>query len=638
MSIPALRDVDNLTLARVTKALAREAVCGDDTRLRTPFTINYITNPDAEVDTTGWATYADAAGVLGAGAAITWTSSIVGAIRGTRSFRFAKDAANRQGNGVAFTFSVDAADTLRPLSIAFDCLTLTGYVAGDLSVWVYSVTDAKLLPISRNSIDASGRATIQFMGGSGVSYRLCIHVSSTSATAWNVDFDNFYVGPAYLPSSPAMSDWQDGGAITITATTTNPTKGTIVRDKVWWRRVGDSAEIRFEFYQSAGGSAGSGDYLFALPAGLSADTAKAQVNAGSATLDRGGHSLGHAGCADTGSGYSGGVVLYDATRVRLVLVTSVVSGLFAGSGAVSIGNAIRISASFTVPITGWSGSTAVQPGSRYLWAQKFAATATRVTTTPSKPGEYRFRLNTVDTAPSTLPSVANGFYFYFTTGLTQLDIYIGPGKTQALQAFLSAGRTGILFDLPFNNGINWFGLFRSYDPVTGVLSITAANAVGMNATLVTAITTCYLDILVADDPVPVALAPAVHVEASSDAGNGYIGSGYAAYEDEVADTHGAWNGSTFTAPVAGVYTFFAAYRFNNPDDSHMQAERNGADIQMGIYLGVIPSGAPLRGVCGAIRLAAGDYIRFKIVNISGTQYQNTAPSNNRMSITRIGDA
>ena len=61
--------------------------------------------------------------------------------------------------------------------------------------------------------------------------------------------------------------WIDAGVTTITATTTNPTKGTAY-DNHEWRRVGDSIEIHYDYIQYTNGAAGSGTYLFGLPFGV----------------------------------------------------------------------------------------------------------------------------------------------------------------------------------------------------------------------------------------------------------------------------------------------------------------------------------------------------------------------------------
>ena len=77
--------------------------------------------------------------------------------------------------------------------------------------------------------------------------------------------------------------WVDAGAMTITAVTTNPTKGTISRDKVLWSRRGDRLVAKYIYHHTAAGSAGSGDYLLALPVGtfsgqIELDTSAYNVN------------------------------------------------------------------------------------------------------------------------------------------------------------------------------------------------------------------------------------------------------------------------------------------------------------------------------------------------------------------------
>lgn len=76
------------------------------------------------------------------------------------------------------------------------------------------------------------------------------------------------------------SDWVSAGLITITATTTAPTKGTTSTDVIYWRRSGRFAEIDLQYSQTVAGTAGSGDYLFALPTGMTFDATFAPVETG----------------------------------------------------------------------------------------------------------------------------------------------------------------------------------------------------------------------------------------------------------------------------------------------------------------------------------------------------------------------
>jgi hypothetical protein len=70
---------------------------------------------------------------------------------------------------------------------------------------------------------------------------------------------------------PVITEWVDAGPITITATTTSPTKATTKeQDNVRWRQVGDSYEVEYRYNAASatGAANGSGDYVFSLPNGV----------------------------------------------------------------------------------------------------------------------------------------------------------------------------------------------------------------------------------------------------------------------------------------------------------------------------------------------------------------------------------
>jgi hypothetical protein len=632
MSIPALRDLDNLTLARTTQATAREAVCGDDSRLRTPFALNYIKNPDAEVDTTGWAAYADTAGpqpVGGSGGSptVSITQSTTNLLRGSALFAVARDAANRQGQGVSYLFNIDYADKNKTLTASFDFAIQSGtYTAGDLSVWVIDTGAGKCVPISGgNLIVAAGRVTVHFTTTGNTQYRLCIHVGATTTASWTVQMDDFYVGPVYLPSSPAMSDWQ-------AYTPTTQGLGTVTAVSAAWRRVGDTCEVQVRL--TPGTTTAVLGYV-GLPDGLTIDT---KLGSGVAQIVGvlGNNSVANivSVLAVSGRSYLTFGLWNSAGRNALTEV----------DGNVPFGSGVQQSFFARVPIAGWSGSTAVQPGSRYLWAQKFAANAVRVTTTPSKPGEYRaWRLGT-DTAPTTAPTVADGFRGDSGSGVAagrcdRYEIYVGPGKVVSAQGYESAGRTGHLCIDLFTNGI-LIGAAVSYDPVVGTVSVkfptlAAGDCAGVTDTFTTP-ATAYFDILVADDPVPVALAPAVHVDATTTSGQVITASVTdIIWGTKSVDTHGAMNTSTgvFTAPVPGKYLITESHRFGATAGAVPLIYKGGA-FQMS---GSIAGGAGQTGnVAGCLQLSAGDTITIRDGGTAGVALSTTA-NVCRIQITRVSD-
>ncbi|HPS76515.1 MAG TPA: hypothetical protein PLS53_00005, partial [Thermoanaerobaculaceae bacterium] len=621
-----------VSLAADREVSATKAPKASDTRLRGPFTINYIPNPDAEIDTTGWATYADAAGVqpidgTGGTPNTTWTRGAGAFMRGTAQFVLTKSGgASRQGEGASCDFSVDPSDCNKALSIAFDVITWTApYVANAVSVWVYDTTDNQLCPISGSnaiaaaplSQDGGARFVIQFSSSESTAYRLIVHIAGTDTGAWALGFDNFYVGPAYLPSSPAMSDWQS-----YTPTITG--MGTPTSVYAQWRRVGDSIEVRGGF---TSGTSTAVQAQFSLPDGL---TAAASVSANSNV------GMGSASFAATSN-----TIFVLATNGESFVKFSLsgAAGLTPLNGSSFISSGQYIYFNFRLPITGWSGTTAVQPGSRYLWAQKFAAVATRVTSAPTKPGEYRSRRDTTDTAPTDVPSVANGFRIDAGSGLAAgriswWDIYVGPGKVVQTAFNKDAGRSGFI-STDYHVNSTYFGCWTNYDAVSGIVTVrtqvaNASDYVGINTVDRASVSACYFDILVADDPVPVAMAPSVHVEASSDAGQVVTGGTTDLQYEDIVAGGGWWNGTVFTAPVAGVYSFCATLSIGASTNA-IEAWSGGSLIRTGSY----QAAATTQSVIAfAHRMAAGETLTFRSNN-SGTR--SSLAHRNWLSITRVGD-
>lgn len=147
------------------------------------------------------------------------------------------------------------------------------------------------------------------------------------------------------------------GTITITAVTTNPTKGAIVKDEVVWNRDGQHAIITYKLAFSGTGAAGSGDYLYALPTGLVADTTETPVDTGAD---------GAAIAAKIVTTYQGKfytntgpatnahspAVMYTSTTFR-IYTTAIGSGVFHGSGQIPFSQIIGLRFTIRLKIAGW---------------------------------------------------------------------------------------------------------------------------------------------------------------------------------------------------------------------------------------------------------------------------------------------
>lgn len=142
--------------------------------------------------------------------------------------------------------------------------------------------------------------------------------------------------------------------ITQTGGTPTLTKGTSRVESISWRRTGDSLQAKYAYRQTSAGSAGNGAYLFRLPNGLAADTAKVSPNS---TIVQ---SVGRIGCgsaialngvnADEGVGTA---YLYDNARFAIWLVEPNGDSTL-GSTMDTLANAtVKYTADIQVPILNW---------------------------------------------------------------------------------------------------------------------------------------------------------------------------------------------------------------------------------------------------------------------------------------------
>lgn len=341
---------------------------------------NYIENPDAEVDTTGYAVYADAAGtspVNGTGGSgnITWTRSTSSPLRSTASFLLTKDAVNRQGQGVSYDFSVDTADQAKVMQISFDYIVSSGtFVAGsssassDVTVWIYDVTNSVLIQPSSfkllsNSSTISDKFNATFQTASNsTSYRLIFHVGSTSASAYVLKFDSIAVSPSTYVYGTPVTDWQSYTPTGSWSTNTTYTGK--------WRRVGDSMEL--DALATCSGAPTATAVTFSLPSGYTIDTSKLT---GPSTFTS---NLGIGFAYNNGVGSNPLNIWYkDTTTVNASVANSagtwVDSAYVTSTAPFTFGSTDTVHVKFSVPILGWSSSvqTSDQTDTRVITARAY---------------------------------------------------------------------------------------------------------------------------------------------------------------------------------------------------------------------------------------------------------------------------
>lgn len=313
--------------------------------------INYITNPDAETDVTGWAAYADAAGaspVDGTGGAptVTITRTTSSPLRDTGSFLITKDAANRQGEGSSVAFTIDRADLAKIISISFDYEVSASFVSGDSSdvrVWIYDVTNAALIQPTPFTIQGATGSTHKFNGSfqsdaTSTSYRLIFHVGTTNASAWTMKMDNVKVGPEPVQYNAQVVDL---GVIDVTIENTTTSNRNFA-----FTRVGHLMHC-FGSFNSSGGSASP--LAFVLPNSLNVDTTKIVANQFVGKFEQ----LTGTSALYASGGETNVNVFYDGTDTDKLFITA---SLSAGTPSKLNGSSlssVQHRVVFTVPIAEW---------------------------------------------------------------------------------------------------------------------------------------------------------------------------------------------------------------------------------------------------------------------------------------------
>ncbi len=164
-------------------------------------------------------------------------------------------------------------------------------------------------------------------------------------------------------ASKEGSSWTNGGNITITATTTSPTKGATRTIDEFWYKDGKDGEGHFwmKYEQTVAGATGTGDYLFTLPGGkrFDKDVVKFYTTVEGLDYYAAHYAIGQGSFGNKSAAFGGTVfvVPYDETRFRL-FGYGVYDGNSNGDLGVvsdqwgSMANLMQYSVKFSAPIAG----------------------------------------------------------------------------------------------------------------------------------------------------------------------------------------------------------------------------------------------------------------------------------------------
>jgi hypothetical protein len=602
----------------------------DDLLTSRPKWFNYVANGSASNDTAGWSTYADAAGttpVDGTGGSpnVTWTRSTSSPLRGLASFVLTKDAANRQGQGVSYDFTIDTADKAKPLYVSFTYLPDTNYADDDIRVWLYDVTNAVLIQpapyLLKDVLNAEKWSGVFQTASNSTSYRLIVHIGSTNASAYTVKFDDLRISPEYAVMGSPVTDWQSYTPV-WTAASTNPVlnNGTIAGK---WRRVGDSVEIAVELQAGSTTTYGSGaPYYISIPPGLTV--------ADSSRLGTQNATVGIAHIRDGGiNGYTVTVTSSPGASTVYLFVDNT-DGSWNTTSPFTFGNSDSMRLRATVPVAGWSSSVLMSDNAdtRVVAASATLITANQSivnnTSTPvlfnridvdthgaynSSNGRYTAPVSGIYSVSATLYWVQDSFA---DTGFTSVELWkngsrysildawdqVGPTESRAFSnsgstvLSLNAGDYISIIAYQANNGgtrnlssVNGTGTFFSIQRLSGPSQIAATETVAARAYMSTA-----------TQSIPNSTVTKIALNTVN------------------FDSHGGWDtvNNRWTAPVSGYYAINGSIRFQPTSSTgarEIYLRKNGVSGTFAIA--TIPGNTVDNNIVAArdvIQMYAGDYI------------------------------
>ncbi len=627
--------------------------------------VNFVSNPDAEVDTTGWITYQDAAqatpvDATGGAPTVTFTRSTSSPLTGSGSFLITKDAANRQGEGASYAITIDTASQAKVMQIDFDYLVGSGtFVAGsssadsDIEVYIYDVTNSALIqPSTYKLFSASSTVpshfTANFQSASNsTSYRVIFHTATTSASAYTLKLDTVSVSPSRYVYGTPITDWL---AFTPTGGWSANTTYT-----GWYRRVGDSAEFMYKV--ALAGAPTSASLTLNLPTGLTIDTAKLPATPGNTEL---GFSYGQA-AAHTFTGnvfYNGTTSLVvtfiqdsgtTASIMNIGTVTQIAPFTFANADFVYVKTGL-------IPIVGWSSTVQMSDSSPQSQVSVSSTTQTPTGTLNGSFNVTKFGTITKDTLGAY--SASTGLYTvvvpgtYKVSGQVEITATYTAGQNSLVKIFKNGtGGTGI--SLGSYVAVNAVTTTQSI-PFTGLVECVAGDTIGVYAlsggssiSYSGSVTGSTLAIERIAGATSIGATELVAVRYENTAGTSIANSGdvQVPFATKFYDTHSAFATPTFTAPVGGKYRISATVEFASSvyaasNVAYLAVYKNGAASTYGpiFMVGGTPTNILGVSVTTTLQLVAGDTIDIRASNnrTAGATLLNTVAGDNHLEIERIG--
>lgn len=563
-------------------------------------------------------------------------------LAGTTSLQLVASAATTAGNMVATdALTIDIEDQAKILNWKFAYSIPSGVANGNFSgtssnsfaVAAWDVTNSVWLSNTGNFslVQASGvgiaSGTFQ-TGATTASIRLIIYAANASAGAITINMDSFFMGPQQTLIGYAGTDYQ---AYTPTFTGF----GTVGNVTFASARVGDRLIIRGYF---TAGTTTATEARISL--GFNAGNSNVSTpSSGLPLLQAVGYMKG--GTAST-TFFGEAVVTIEPSVNYLTfnVATSTAGYTKTGGTAFTTGGTYSLYAE--VPIAGWSTNTALSndTDTRQVFCQVSAAgTVTNATPAMVFPVVLKDSHNTYNAATGVYTVPVSGDYMFSfynfvrsVSGTITGNVYIdGAAYTLSPVRYTDQSGVGGSFLLPglragqtlsFGGGGSLTYSAGTYAPI-----VTFQRLAG---------------------PAVIAAAESVNMKYTNTAGTSLSNAGFTnvPFATRVYDSHNAWNGTQFVAPIAGKYSVkatinFASATYGVNNSIVCAIYRNGSLDTAGaeepiMAIVTLPFGGD---VATTVQCNPGDTVELRVFNTrsGGSTALATTTGYNHIEIERVGN-
>jgi hypothetical protein len=550
----------------------------------------------------------------------TWTTSTSSPLRGLSSFLLTKTAADLAGEGVSYAFTIDTADKGKVLQGYVDYAVASGtYVDNDVTFWIYDVTNAVMIQpapyLLKNHTLASDRMPFEFQtSSSSTSYRLVMHLSSNSASAYTLKFDNFNVGPQAKLYGSANLDW-----IAYTPTGTWVTNTSYVGR---WRKVGDTMEIQAKITTSG---APSGTFTLNLPSGFTIDTTKLLATSGTESVPNAVATIN-----DSGTNLYDATVQYNTSTSVILRVKGVVTYVvYQGNTVtstlpVSFGSGDFITMSFAVPIQGWSSSQVMSSD-----ADTRVVSASASGNVGSITANNPIKFPTVGFDTHGAYSAVTGQYIAPISGYYQANLYVGLTTLASVQfnVYVNGVIDNLIGSTTASNGTGG-GSVIVFAKGGQTIDIRGGNTVNYSSSQFT--------IQRISGPAQIAASETV-------AASYWLSANFAAsttipinFDSKEFDSHNAVTTSAtawkFTAPMSGTYNIESFTSVSGAGTTAI-IYKNGSSYK---YSATVPTGGGANFTT-PIKLLAGEFIDVRPASAQTINGGALNALNSHISIIRVGN-